>query len=192
MAWTGDAAADLAEYCLLKTGGNPFFARQFLKNLNAEKVLTFDKKARQWKWLPQKAETLGVADDLLDYLAGKISGLPADSGRVLSAAACLGHRFDLTTLSVILDTSRAKAYRHLLPALRAGLVLAESELAPADPTDPGAPAGGFRVPVPARTASNRRPTTGWMPAGKARSVWPPAAGCWPACPGWNGTRVFSK
>jgi predicted ATPase len=40
----------LAELVLHKTGGNPFFANEFLKTLYTENLLTFDFEHLSWGW----------------------------------------------------------------------------------------------------------------------------------------------
>ena len=43
-------AAPLAELIFEKTGGNPFFAMQFLTALADESLLSFDYEATAWTW----------------------------------------------------------------------------------------------------------------------------------------------
>ena len=43
-------AAPLARLVREKTGGNPFFAIQFLTALHSEGLITFDRAAGRWRW----------------------------------------------------------------------------------------------------------------------------------------------
>lgn len=112
----------LAVACHAKTGGNAFFLRRFLESLHAENILRFDLDEGRWTWDPARVEKEAVTENVVDFIAAKLGKLPADSVRALAVAACIGNVFDLATLAVGLEASRANALEALRPALQDELV----------------------------------------------------------------------
>src|SRR5262249_58363079 len=49
-----ERAAPLAQLVYEKTGGNPFFAIQFMSSLADERLLSFDHNAARWSWDPDR------------------------------------------------------------------------------------------------------------------------------------------
>lgn len=95
-----DEVKPLAEVINRKTGGNAFFAVQFLRLLCDKKLVSYSIHTYRWEWNLERivAETQ-VADNVLDILSGKIRSLPKELQFALTTAACLGSsRFDAKTL----------------------------------------------------------------------------------------------
>jgi predicted ATPase/GAF domain-containing protein/tRNA A-37 threonylcarbamoyl transferase component Bud32 len=113
----------LARIVFEKTHGNPFFMNQFLRTLHSEKLLTFDIASHAWSWDVKRIREMRVTDNVVDFMAGKIRQLPEGTQRILMLAACIGHQFDLHTLSVIHRKSRYQTARDLWEALREGYVI---------------------------------------------------------------------
>ncbi|WP_433933593.1 AAA family ATPase [Sorangium cellulosum] len=113
----------LADMCLEKTGGNPFFLRQFLLSLHAEGKFQFDEEARRWTWDVEQILQMRMTDNIVDFMASKIQRLAGDTQNVLRLAACIGNRFDLKTLSIIHGNRPIEASASMEPALREGLVV---------------------------------------------------------------------
>lgn len=121
----GDAAgvAPLARIVFDKTQGNPFFITQFLAALSHERLLIFDDAAGAWSWDVEAIYRMAVADDVVDFLAAKIKRLPPEACRILTLAACIGHRFDLRTLAAIYGRPAVETAAQLWHAVRDGVVL---------------------------------------------------------------------
>jgi predicted ATPase/GAF domain-containing protein/anti-anti-sigma regulatory factor len=116
-------AEPLAEIVFSKAGGNPFFVRQFLKAVYDAGRITFDARSRRFTWDVARIREMGITDNVVELMTGKIRGLPPETQRVLKLAACIGHRFDLTTLSIIDARPPGETASALWAALREGLVL---------------------------------------------------------------------
>ncbi|NET59385.1 MAG: AAA family ATPase, partial [Symploca sp. SIO2E6] len=118
----------LAELIHRKTSGNPFFINEFLKTLYQENLLTFEQQERCWQWDIAQIEASSITDNVVDLMLGKLRKLPEATQQALYLAACIGNRFDITTLSPICETSAAQTFEHLLPAIQLGLVQPTSSL----------------------------------------------------------------
>ena len=127
--------ARFAMLCHAKTHGNAFFLRRLLESLCVEGPLRFDHTSRQWTWDLAAIEARAVTEDVVDFVAAEIRRMPAISGRVIGAAACVGDSFDLETLAVALGIERAAALDGLRPALASELIVpaAEQTMLASDP-----------------------------------------------------------
>ncbi|WP_437597959.1 AAA family ATPase [Sorangium sp. So ce590] len=113
----------LAELVWSKTHGNPFFLNQFVGALDQEKLLTFDAPSGRWIWDIERIRQRMVTDNVVDFMAGKIQRLPENTRRALKLAACMGHRFELSSLAILHERSPIDAAADLWETLRDGLVL---------------------------------------------------------------------
>jgi len=118
----------LAELVVGKTQGNPFFVNQFLKSLYEEKLLNFNFLQRSWDWNISEIEAVGITDNVVELMVGKLRKMPESTQQILQLAACVGNTFDLNTLSVVHEKSPVETFEELLPAIQDGLILATSEL----------------------------------------------------------------
>jgi predicted ATPase/tRNA A-37 threonylcarbamoyl transferase component Bud32 len=82
-----------------KTHGNPFFMRRLLSSLYEEGRIHFDSGTKTWKWDLGDINSAVIADNVADFLAETITELPKEIKNILSQAACIGNRFDLSTLT---------------------------------------------------------------------------------------------
>ena len=80
----GDVAAPLAETIREKTGGNPFFMRQFLQKLQTEGLLDFDAASGTFRCDLDAIRSLAITENVADLIAQKIGRLDAgDAARGL-------------------------------------------------------------------------------------------------------------
>ena len=114
---------DLGQVLVERSAGNPFFFRQLLYGLEADGLLSFDRGRRRWMWDDILGQSLPACGSIVDFLIGKIRALPDATQRALSMAACVGGRFDMSTLHTILGKPEPDIIKALAPALRAGLIL---------------------------------------------------------------------
>ncbi|WP_262421706.1 trifunctional serine/threonine-protein kinase/ATP-binding protein/sensor histidine kinase [Paraburkholderia sp. UCT31] len=111
-------AAPLAQLLHEKTGGNPFFAIQFVASLADEGMLTFDHEAARWSWDLDRIRAKGYTDNVADLMVGKLDRLPAETKMALQQLACLGNVAELATLSVVVEMSEEQVHAALWPAVR--------------------------------------------------------------------------
>ena len=105
------------------TGGNPFFVKQLLTSLHAQKLLAFSADAGRWEWSLPRLRELSLPDDIAGVIHSQIQGLPEASQRVVRLAACLGAAFDLQALSALAECAPLDTADALGGAIQAGLVL---------------------------------------------------------------------
>lgn len=113
----------LARLVLGKTQGNPFFLNQLVKTLHKDQLLTFDTGSGSWRWDLDGIREVAATGNVVEFMVGKIKHLEERTQRALELAACIGHRFDLSTLCVIHEKPRAEVADALWQALSEGLVL---------------------------------------------------------------------
>ena len=80
-----NSAGPLALLVHEKTGGNPFFAIQFLTALAEEGLLRFDRDAAAWIWDLDRIRAKGYSDNVVDLMVGKLQRLSDSRRRPLSS-----------------------------------------------------------------------------------------------------------
>lgn len=90
----------LAELISRKTAGNPFFVIQFLKNIYDNRLLQLNPQTG-WEWDINKIREMQVTENVIEFMAEKISHFPKNTRDILKICACIGNRFDLESLSVV-------------------------------------------------------------------------------------------
>ena len=116
-------AAPLAQLVHEKTGGNPFFAIQFLFSLAEEGMLTFDHDAARWSWDLERIHAKRYTDNVVELMVGKLTRLPGETQKALQQMACLGNTAETTKLSIILETSEEQVHAVLWEAVRQEFVV---------------------------------------------------------------------
>jgi len=106
-----------------KTGGNPFFVSQMLKELHARGVFRLDPASGGWLWDMDGIRAMGLTDNVVDLMAGRISRMEPRTRQALQLAACIGNRFDLGMLAAVHEKSREETREALWEALQAGLLI---------------------------------------------------------------------
>ncbi|MHC2273766.1 PAS domain S-box-containing protein [Bradyrhizobium diazoefficiens] len=117
-----ERAKPLAKLVQRKTGGNPFFAVQFLSSLVEEGLLKFDHDGARWSWDIDRIEAKGYTDNVADLMVGKLTRLPTEAQNALQQLACLGNIAESTVLSMVLGISEEQLDTSLLPARHQELV----------------------------------------------------------------------
>ena len=105
-----------------KTGGNPFFLGQFFYSLYEEGQLHYSDEQNLWSWDIEKIRDLDMTDNVLNLMVGRIEKLSETTRNVLKFAACIGDRFELSTLSVVYEKSPAETMLDLREARQEGLI----------------------------------------------------------------------
>jgi PAS domain S-box-containing protein len=115
-------AEPLAQLIYAKTGGNPFFAIQFLTELAEEGLLAFDSVAAAWTWDLPRIRAKGFTDNVADLMTGKLGRLPDTTQEALKHLACLGNSAGTAFLSMVQGDSEEALDLVLREPVRAGLV----------------------------------------------------------------------
>jgi len=131
-----EASKPLTELLVNKTEGNPFFLTQLLQSLYTEKLFSFNPPQSPlskggseggWQWDIEQIRAVGITDNVVELMIGKIEKLDERTQNVLKLAACIGNRFDLGVLSVVNTKSLSETAADLWSALEEGLILPLSD-----------------------------------------------------------------
>ena len=104
------------------SGGNPFFAIQFLTELHEERLIQFNPIRLEWRWDLSRIRAKKYSDNVIDLLVRRIDKLPEKTGEALKIAACIGNVFDVGILALLEDRSESQMHQQLWDALRTGLL----------------------------------------------------------------------
>ncbi|XYH93664.1 AAA family ATPase [Sorangium sp. So ce1128] len=116
-----DDCGPLADAVQKKTGGNPFFVKEFVRSLHDHGVLTFA-AGSGWRWDLARIEALAYTDNVVDLMVRTIARLPPEAVEALKLAAAIGNRFELDVLATVSECSPEEVYGRLDPAVGEGLV----------------------------------------------------------------------
>jgi len=110
---------------LSKTQGNAFFTHQFLKHLYETELLRFDFKSKKWTWQNRKIEQEDLTDNVVEFMAQKVTSLSENIRKLLEFAACIGNKFKLNTLEIIIQNTDLQTHlkNDLETAILEGLIL---------------------------------------------------------------------
>lgn len=116
-----EKSGPLAELISRKTAGNPFFVIQFLKNIYDHQLLQLNPQTG-WEWDIHKVEAMQVTENVIEFMAEKISQLPEKTRDILKICACIGNRFDLESLSVVSGKSIEETLADLTSAIQEDMI----------------------------------------------------------------------
>ncbi|MDM0117076.1 AAA family ATPase [Variovorax sp. J22R133] len=112
-----DAVGPLADLVTAKTGGNPFFVGEFLRELSRDGLLHFDFGRREFQWDLALVRRRHTTDNVVDLVIARIARLPAATRDALEFAAVVGHTFDLATLAQVAGRTAQETRADLAAAL---------------------------------------------------------------------------
>jgi len=122
-----ELAGPLTELVYQKTQGNPFFTTQFLRGLYEDGLIVFNHDLGYWECDLVKVRGAALTSDVVEFMAGRLHKLSAETQNMLKLAACIGNQFDLETLAIICEKRSPEAAVDLWSALREGFILPLSE-----------------------------------------------------------------
>jgi PAS domain S-box-containing protein len=105
-----------------KTGGNPFFAIQFLHALADEALLVFDHADGRWLCDLGRVRAKRYTDNVVDLMVVKLNRLPAKTQAPLLQLACVGASAAFALLGTACQMSEEELHESLWEAVRSGLV----------------------------------------------------------------------
>jgi predicted ATPase/signal transduction histidine kinase len=119
----------LADLIIRKSAGNPFFVRRLLHLMYARDLFRFLPDAHRWSWDESEIERAPISDNVLDLMVQAIDRLPPEARRLLEIGACIGHEFELRTLTELTELSLAAVTQQLRPAIEDGLLVSAHDKA---------------------------------------------------------------
>ena len=121
-------ASRLAALLLEKTGGNPFFIKEFLISLASEQTLLRDVNTGKWLLDFKRVQAHTVTENVADLLIGRVQKLSAETQELLQIAACVGRRFELELIAATAGVGVSRTVEFLAGAVGAGILsLVENE-----------------------------------------------------------------
>jgi PAS domain S-box-containing protein len=115
-------SAPLAQLVHEKTGGNPFFAIQFISSLADEGMLTIERHAGRWSWDLDRIHAKRYTDNVVDLMIGKLSRFPSATQESLKQLACLGNSAKYELLRTVFADSQEEMHNRLWEAVHSGLI----------------------------------------------------------------------
>ena len=115
-----DEMVQFAELVHKRSGGNPFFAGQFLTSLAEEGLVEFDPRSRSWTWDLDAILHKRLSDNPVDLMISRLRRLPPEAQEALKLLACLGNHADFATLAKLHSGSDEAMHAGLGDAVRAG------------------------------------------------------------------------
>ncbi len=120
---TPEDVLPLARLCHAKTGGNPFFLRRFLEEAATRQLIWLDPVQACWSWSTEGIARERMADNVVMLMVAQLRRLPVATARLMTIAACLGSRFEISDLAHASETATESVLDHLGPALEAGMLV---------------------------------------------------------------------
>lgn len=105
-----------------KTGGNPFFLIELLKNLYLEKLIWFNPNIKSWEWNLSDIRVVESSENVVDLMIKRIMQAPKETQTILTVAAAIGVEFDIHLLARHLRQSLGKTLSVLWRAITDELV----------------------------------------------------------------------
>ncbi|WP_199350893.1 trifunctional serine/threonine-protein kinase/ATP-binding protein/sensor histidine kinase [Haliangium ochraceum] len=121
LASSREHTAPLAELLRVRTGGNPFFLREFLKALYEDGSLSSGPSG--WQWDLERIRQRGVTENVVEFMTERIQRLPAGTQELLCVAASLGSEFELPLLALAAEQDDERFGTTLWPAIAEELVI---------------------------------------------------------------------
>ncbi len=116
-------AHPLIELLHEKTRGNPFFAIQFLAELEADGLLAFDFARHSWQWDADRVAAKNFTDNVVTFMEGRLGRLPTLGRETVTIFACLGNHASTRALAVAQAVTEEETHAALSVAVREGLIV---------------------------------------------------------------------
>ncbi|MGZ5017225.1 MAG: ATP-binding sensor histidine kinase [Methylobacter sp.] len=117
-----EATANLAEFIAHLTEGNPLFVSESLAWLYNENLLNTDIE-QHWHWDIKRIRDTRIPTSVVELFSSKVSKLPAKTLHILNHCACMGNRFSVEDVALVLDIRIEQLFEDLKPVLNLGMLL---------------------------------------------------------------------
>lgn len=112
----------LAELVLEKTAGNPLFIDRFIKDLYQKQLIYFESN-QGWHWNLELIKSKEISANVIELIVNKLQKLSLDTQQILKIASCIGDRFDLKTLALVINKSLQETADNLTEAIENGSII---------------------------------------------------------------------
>jgi predicted ATPase/signal transduction histidine kinase len=113
----------LARAVQARTGGNPYFALQWVKSLMDDEVLVFDRHSATWRCDLAALHRADYSDTVLDLMVSRLARLPAQTMEVAQHLASVGIACEAGLLARLAGLTPEALEAVLQPAVDAGLIM---------------------------------------------------------------------
>ena len=117
---SSEQCVELSRIVMQKTGGNPFFTREFLTTLHNRNYIYYDKA---WLFNIDQISRSDVSDNLADHMTQRIQCFPLPVIKLLKYGASIGGTFDINLLSIITGYPEKSIAEDLLEVINQGLLI---------------------------------------------------------------------
>ncbi len=104
-----EQTAGISQFIFQKSGGNPFFAIEILKQLIEDAVLVY--KKNRWRFDESKLGSVEISASSVDVILKRINRLNKNEKDILSGAAVMGEKFNMQLLFKMSDLDRTEIVR---------------------------------------------------------------------------------
>ena len=115
----------LARMVYSRTGGNPFFVREYLLNMYRAELISFNSEKNRWEWDLKAIRNISMDGNLVELMAEKIMTQPHEGQEILKAASGIGCKFDIRILAKIVDIPENPLLDYLDMAVHEGLLVTD-------------------------------------------------------------------
>lgn len=119
---------ELTKLVYNRTGGNPLFVREYLRNLYRGGLIKFNSQKTRWEWDLKAIRDISMDGNIVELMADKIMAQPLEGQEILKAASCIGGKLDLRILVAVSDTPEDMIIDFMNLALREGLIVSEADI----------------------------------------------------------------
>ncbi len=114
---------ELTDLVFKKTIGNAFFTTEFLKSLYEEELLAYNHKENSWRWDVKRIVSKNMTDNVVVLMTQKLEKLSPETQQTLKLASCIGNKFNLRIISIILEKTEKETLKDLWGAVEEDLVI---------------------------------------------------------------------
>jgi len=111
---------ELSSVIRIKTDGNPFFIKEFIKSLYQNKLIYFKNK---WLWDIEKIKNMKVTDNVIDLMSQKIKKLPESSLKYIKLASCIGNEFKIDIITNIYNKNNHEVLTEIKLFIKEGMLI---------------------------------------------------------------------
>lgn len=118
-----EEVAPLARLVHEKTGGNPFFAEQLMREVHGKGLLAFDPARTRWHWNVDEIRACNLSENVVELVLGKMRRFAPRTQQVLQQAACIGVAAETEVLCTVTGLPEAELDACLREPMSEGLLV---------------------------------------------------------------------